>query len=105
MQPIAMKEITVAMQNKTKVDIRMSSNPLLEVLRTQFLLNCNTFIFRTTSLYHSSLAATVVPKIGPRHLLLNYRAVLKKSHQTKNVFFLALSLKRLLSPLEFLNLN
>ena len=46
-QPIAMKEITVAMQNKTKVDIRMSSNPLLEVLRTQFLLNCNTFIFRS----------------------------------------------------------
>ena len=50
-QPIAMKEITVAMQNKTKVDIRMSSNPLLEVLRTQFLLNCNTFIFRTIEYY------------------------------------------------------
>ena len=51
LQPIAMKEITVAMQNKTKVDIRMSSNPLLEVLRTQFLLNCNTFIFRTIKLW------------------------------------------------------
>ena len=50
-QPIAMKEITVAMQNKTKVDIRMSSNPLLKVLRTQFLLNCNTFIFRTIEYY------------------------------------------------------